>query len=117
MDKDLALFDVVVYAEQVKELVSLIPECSRDSQANAIIFAMPDEHRKIIESWKRCIRGRFIIERHLKSGSILISMEDEKVYQVGGIIPYNLVIGGNMRKGFKEKYMTVKRNGTLQKLL
>lgn len=112
---------------------------------------MLEEHRKIVESWKRSIKGRFIIERHLKSGSILISMEDEKVYQVGGIItsieemfcyapmplmveatlmpfrdviitdglimPYNLMIGGNMRRELKEAYMTAKRNGELKKSL
>lgn len=47
---------------------------------------MTEEHREIIDGWKRDARGRFIIERHLKRGSILISMEDETVYQVGGII-------------------------------
>lgn len=112
---------------------------------------MLEEHRKIVESWKRSIKGRFIIERHLKSGSILISMEDEKVYQVGGIItsmeemfycapmplmveatlmpfrdaiitdglimPYNLMIGRNMKREFKEVYMTAKRNGELKKSL
>ena len=112
---------------------------------------IPQEHRKIIESWKRCIRGRFIIERHLKSGSIMISTEDENVYQVGGIItsiekmfyyasmplmveatlmpfkdviitdglimPYNLVIGSNMTKSFKDTYLTAKRAGTIRKTL
>ncbi len=47
---------------------------------------MADEHREIIAGWKRCITGTFVIERHLKRGSILISAEDEKVYQVVGII-------------------------------
>lgn len=112
---------------------------------------IPEEHRAIVESWKRGIKGKFIIERHLKSGSILISMEDEKVYQVAGIIssieemfyyapmplmvqatllpfrdkiitdglimPYSLLIGGNMKRQFKEVYMTAKRSGKLQKSL
>lgn len=128
--------------------------CENTSVIDEYLLSCPDmseEYRKIIESWKRCKKGRFIIERHLKSGSILISMEDEKVYQVGGIItsieemfyyapmplmveatlipfrdmiitdglimPYNLMIGGNMKRQFKEVYMTAKRNGELQKLL
>jgi len=47
--------------------------------------AMTEEHKEIIASWKRCVRGRFMMERHLKKGSILISMENEEVYQVCGI--------------------------------
>lgn len=47
---------------------------------------MPEEHKKIISGWKRCVRGRFIMERHLKKGTIFISMENEEVYQVSGIV-------------------------------
>lgn len=47
---------------------------------------MPAEHREIIVSWKNCISGTFAMERHLKKGTIFISLEDEKVYQVQGII-------------------------------
>ena len=45
-----------------------------------------EEHKEIIKSWKRCIVGRFIIERHLKKGSIFISTDDNSVYMVSGII-------------------------------
>lgn len=112
---------------------------------------MPDEHKEIIRGWKRSVRGRFIIERHLKKGSIMISMEDKKVYQVSGIVssieemffysslplvveatlmlfrniiitdglimPYNIVIGGNMKKALKDEYMTAKKNGMIQSML
>lgn len=47
---------------------------------------MPDDHKQIISSWKYCLQGKFVLERNLKKGSILISGEDEKVYQVQGII-------------------------------
>lgn len=47
---------------------------------------IPDEHKNIIRGWKRRIRGKFILERHLKKGSIFISMDDEQVYQVSGIM-------------------------------
>ena len=112
---------------------------------------IPEEHKSIIESWKRFKRGRFIIERHLKGGSMMISMEDENVYQVVGIItsieemfyyapmplmveatlmpfrnviitdglimPYNLMIGSNMTRTFKDVYMNAKRAGTIKKSL
>lgn len=32
----------------------------------------------------------------------------------GQIMPYNLMIGGNMKREFKEVYMTAKRNGELK---
>lgn len=44
------------------------------------------EHREIINSWKRRVRGNFYLERHLKHGSILIDAESKNVYQVKGII-------------------------------
>lgn len=108
---------------------------------------LPDEHKQIVTGWKCCVQGRFIMERHLKKGSIFISLEDEKVYQVNGIVssweemvsfapmpvmleatfipfrdviisdglvmPYNIIIGSNMKKQFKDIYMDAKKNGTL----
>ena len=45
----------------------------------------PLEEMDILSNWKHCIPGRFIIERHLKKGSVFISTEDESVYLVNGI--------------------------------
>lgn len=112
---------------------------------------MPQGHKAIVSGWKRRVRGKFILERHLKKGSIFISMEDEKVYPVSGIIssweemfpygpmplmldatlmpfkdviisdglviPYNIMIGGNMARSFKDVYMAAKKSGMLQKTL
>ena len=47
---------------------------------------LPKEHAALIRSWKRCVTGRFVLERNLKAGSIFISMENSQVYQVSGII-------------------------------
>lgn len=44
------------------------------------------DDRTIIQGWKRRIQGTFVMERHLKKGTIFISAEDEAVYQVSGII-------------------------------
>ena len=46
---------------------------------------LPPEHQSIIAGWKRCCTGRFVLERNLKKGSILISLEDNRVFQVRGI--------------------------------
>ena len=48
--------------------------------------ALPEEQREIILSWKRCVSGTFIIERHLKKGSVFISDDNDAVYLVNGII-------------------------------
>ncbi|MCD8118079.1 MAG: hypothetical protein LUE29_01065 [Lachnospiraceae bacterium] len=108
---------------------------------------LSDEEKGIVSGWKRCVKGRFIIERHLKSGSILISMEDGRVYRVSGIISsweeiffymdppiliqatllpfkdviisdglhmmYPVIIGGNMKRSFKDTYMEAKKGGML----
>lgn len=135
--------DVKAVANKMYEDVTVIDEYL--SQHDEI----SEENRSIIASWKKCISGRFIMERHLKKGSMLISMEDEKVYQVVGIIssleemflyapmplmieatlmpfkdviitdglivPYNLIIGGNMARTFKDVYMSAKKNGEIVK--
>ena len=41
--------------------------------------------REIVNNWKRHITGKFILERHLKKGSIFIRVDDEKVYLVKGL--------------------------------
>lgn len=47
---------------------------------------LPSEHAEIIASWKHRVRGTFVIERHLKKGSIFVSLDDQRVYQVLGIV-------------------------------
>ncbi len=47
---------------------------------------LPEEHMEILKIRKGCIRGRFIIERHLKKGSVFISTDDNSVYLVNGIV-------------------------------
>ncbi len=102
-----------------------------------------EEHREIIRSWKRLIRGDFLLERHLKKGSIFISLKDNQVYQVHGIMssweelyPYqalpilvtttfmpfrdviipngimgnrDISFGSNIRRSFKDVYMSAKK--------
>ena len=50
---------------------------------------LPDEHKLILTGWKRCLPGTYVIERHLKRGSVFIS-SDSSVYMVSGIMtPYS----------------------------
>ena len=46
---------------------------------------LPEEHAQIVADWKRCKPGRYILERHLKKGSVFISAEDGAVYMVKGL--------------------------------
>lgn len=44
------------------------------------------EDSHILAGWKQCRPGRYILERHLKKGSVFISVEDESVYMVKGLL-------------------------------
>ncbi len=78
----------VLDPQEVKEIANVLWENADiiDQYLVELGNLMPDEHREIIASWKNCISGTFAMERHLKNGTIFISLEDEKVYQVQGII-------------------------------
>ena len=93
----------------------------------------------------------FLMERHLKKGTIFISLENEEVYQVSGIVssweemfygapmplmleatfmpfrdviisdglvmPYNILVGGGMKRMVKDVYMAAKKNGRIHRTL
>jgi len=46
---------------------------------------LPEEYARIVAGWKQCKPGRYIVERHLKKGSVFISAEDGSVYMVKGL--------------------------------
>lgn len=56
---------------------------------------MTDEEREIISGWKRVIHAPFAIERHLRGGSVFISLEDSRVYLVKGITSSYQEVFGN----------------------
>ena len=72
--------EVKEIADVLWEDVSLIDEYLSGRQD------IVGDDREIISGWKRCVRGQFILERILKNGAILISLENDSVYQVSGII-------------------------------
>ena len=49
------------------------------------VAGLPEEYAQIIAGWKQCKPGRYILERHLKKGSVFISAEDRAVYMVKGL--------------------------------
>ena len=50
------------------------------------VAELPDEHAQIVAGWKQCKPGTYILERHLKKGSVFISVEDCTVYMVKGLL-------------------------------
>ena len=46
---------------------------------------LPEEYTRIVADWKRCRPGTYILERHLKRGSVFISAKDAEVYMVKGL--------------------------------
>lgn len=46
---------------------------------------MDEEETAIVSSWKKAIHGKFIVDRHLRRGSVLISVDNNEVYVVKGI--------------------------------
>lgn len=49
------------------------------------VAKLPNEYAEIVAGWKQCKPGRYILERHLKKGSVFISAEDGEVYMVKGL--------------------------------
>lgn len=41
---------------------------------------MSEEHVSIARGWKKVVHGKFVVERHLKNGSILISVMKMEEY-------------------------------------
>ena len=46
---------------------------------------MDEEKTEIVNSWKKAIHGKFIVDRHLRKGSVLVSVDNNEVYIVKGI--------------------------------
>ena len=137
--------EVKKVADKLWSDVSIIDDYLKENED------LPEEHKEIIRGWKRRIQGKFMMERHLKSGTIFIDLADEEVYQVSGIVssweemffgspmpriieatfmpfknviisdglvmPYNILIGGGMKRNYKDVYMEAKKNGWIHRTL
>lgn len=143
--KSLNPADVKEVANKLWSEVTIIDDYLKENEG------LPEEHKEIVRSWKRRIQGKFLMERHLKKGTIFISLENEEVYQVSGIIssweemlfgapmplmleatfmpfrdviisdglvmPYNILVGGGMKRMFKDVYMAAKKSGRIHQSL
>ena len=50
-----------------------------------VVAELPNEYAQIVAGWKQRKPGRYILERHLKKGSVFISVEDGAVCMVKGL--------------------------------
>ena len=73
--------------QEVKEIANVLWDDVSliDRYLMGVGKGISDANKEIIRSWKRRIKGRFVMERHLKKGTIFVA-EDSKVYQVQGIV-------------------------------
>ncbi len=71
---------------EVKKIADYLWEHTSVIDEYLVDCSLSDEHSGIASGWKKCISGRFMLEQHLKKGSVFISTENEQVYMVGGII-------------------------------
>lgn len=67
-------------AEYIWNNISVIDEYVSKKGTN-----LTDEDKEIVLGWKRFVRGKFIVERHLKKGSVFIKADDCRVYLVSGL--------------------------------
>ena len=77
--KELDPNEVKIVADYLWEHTDVIEEYLADHM-------LSDDHRSIVSGWKKCISGQFMLERHLKKGSVFISTDTEEVYMVNGIM-------------------------------
>ncbi|MEE0199424.1 MAG: hypothetical protein U0I51_02630 [Muricomes sp.] len=78
--KGLSIESVAQIAERLWEDITVI-----DEFAESVNKSMSEEGIAIVSSWKRAVHGEFIVDRHLKKGSVLVSVENSEVYIVQGI--------------------------------
>lgn len=79
--KGLPLKDVMRITNKLWENTTVI-----DEYLNVQSEKLTEEQVSIIEGWKRVVQGDFVVERHLKSGSVLVSCDrEDEVYIVCGI--------------------------------
>ena len=78
--KDLPLKSVTLISSKLWEDKDIIDEFMLSD-----FKKMDEEERTIVSSWKRAVHGKFIVDRHLRKGSVLISVDNNEVYVVKGI--------------------------------
>ena len=66
-------------ANRIWEDVSII-----DEYIEVYADEMCEDEIAVVAGWKNVVRGTFVVDRHLRKGSILVSL-DKKVYLVKGI--------------------------------
>lgn len=78
--RGLPLQTVSLISSKLWEDISVI-----DEFISSGVKELDEEETAIVSSWKRAVCGDFIVDRHLKNGSVLISVDSDEVYIVKGI--------------------------------
>ncbi|NLZ67461.1 MAG: hypothetical protein GX903_00425 [Spirochaetales bacterium] len=79
-ENNLHMQEVKTISDKLYDNIGLIDEYL------ALHSELSEEHKAIILGFKNFVRGDFLLERHLKKGSVMINTENQKVYLVSGIV-------------------------------
>ncbi len=71
-------YNAAKVADTLWQQVTLIDDYLAQAQ-------LTQENAELVRNWKKQISGKFIVERHLKRGSVFINSYDEQVYLVKGL--------------------------------
>ena len=76
-------------------------------------YHVEKEDKELLLSWKKCLKRKFLVERHLKKGSIFIDIDTQKVYLVQGLysswdemVPYTPIMIEATLLPFKDKIIS-----------
>ena len=85
----ISIYNVAKVADTLWQQDTLIDDYLAQAQ-------LTEENAELVSSWKKHISGQFIVERHLKKGSVFINTYDEQVYLVQGLnSTWQEMLGGN----------------------
>lgn len=97
---------IMEIADYLWDHISIIDEFIED-------IDFPQEAVDILLNWKKRRRGRFLLERNLKKGSILIDIDNQDVYLVKGLmssleemVPYTPIMIEATLIPFKDSIVT-----------
>jgi len=70
---------------EVKEITDYVWSHTEVIDEYLAYAGLSEEHHEIVAGWKKCRPGKYILERHLKKGSVFISADTAQVYMVLGL--------------------------------
>lgn len=74
-----------VDAQSAKEIANYLWSHTEVIDEYLAATELQGEQAQILAGWKQCKPGRYVVERHLKKGTVFISADDGAVYMVKGL--------------------------------